>query len=520
MNDTSPQFPIPGPQTGERTERYVSTFLVTVLVVFAAFFLYHAARTILYPYTVDYGEGFLLNQGNELAHLRSPYQPLDEPPWLVANYPPVYPALLAIGIKAFGIQYYFGRALSLFGILVAGYCLYAMTRDQTGNRLAAWVSLLVWLGSYPVYAWGPYHRVDSVGIGFEALGLLFLMKRERLTLSILFFLLALYCRQTLWMAPLAGYFYLRRMDGPRFAARWFGKLLVLGGGIFLILTLLTGGEFFRHLVSYNANPYHIKDVWRNAHNGLFLTMLLPTLFLIYTLVRVISTGKWDLLGYCIPFSILTFFLVGKLGSAVNYLFEIALVSAWATGVVIAEAQYHIPKGNPLRLMPALFLGVGICFPLHVPHFYNQWSINDWAGTPISSSRVMTDELAYRLKEIEEPVLSQDAGLSLMTGHKLVWQPFIMTQLHQQKRWNQEPLLEMIRNKEFKALVLPINFELDTNLSEFGLWWTQFDEEMVETIRTHYRVAPRINPAANRGQDPRWVWGYHSPFGTNYLYFPK
>ncbi len=519
MND-SPPLPNVNRPSNDSAERIVGGFLIFVLGLFAVFFLYHAARILVFPYTVDYGEGFLLNQGNELAEFRSPYQSLEDPPWLVANYPPVYPALVAVGIKLFGIQYYFGRLLSLLGILVGGWCLFAMTQHQTGDRLGSWVSCLVWLGCYPVYAWGIHHRVDSVGIGLAAVGLLLVLKRERLNLAIIFLLFSLYCRQTLWMAPLAGYFYLRRMDGPRIANRWIGKLIVGGGVLFILFTLATGGEFFRHLVSYNANPYHIKDVWRNAHNGLFLTMLMPTLFFIYAFVRTVSTGKWDLLGFCIPFSLLTFFLVGKLGSAVNYLFEIALVSAWATGITLAEVRYHLPAGNPLRLLPPLFLAIGVSFPMHIPHFYNQWSINDWAGTPISSSRIMTDELSARLKEIEDPILCQDAGLALMSGHSLYWQPFILTQLHEQGKWNQEPLLEKIRNKEFKALVLPINFEIDPNASDFGLWWTQFNDEMVQSIRTHYRVVPRVNPTANPGQDFRWVWGYHSPFGTNYLYKPR
>lgn len=504
----------------EAAERGVFALLLFVLGVFSVFFLYHAYRTIEYPYSIDYGEGYLLNQGNELAHLRSPYQPLEEPPWLVANYPPVYPGLVAVGIKVFGLQYRFGRILSLLGILAAAWALYLLVSRQTENRIAAWAAGLSWLASYPVYSWGTHHRVDSVGIGLEAFGLFFLLRRDRLWPATVFFLLALYTRQTLWMAPLAGYFFLRRMEGPRAANRWFTLLLATGGGIFVLLTLLTGGEFFHHLVTYNANAFHIKDVWRNAHNGLFLTMLLPTLFLIYYLVQSIASRKWDLAAYCIPFAILTFLTIGKTGSATNYLYEIAFASSLAVGMTLAKVQYHLPKGEPFRLLPPLFLAIGVCFPLHIPHFHGEWSINDWGGTPIRSSRLMTDELSARLREIEEPVLCQDSGLSLLSGHPLHWQAFMMTQLHKQGIWNQEPLLERIRNREFKALVLPINFEIDPAASEFALWWTQFDEDLAHTIRTHYRVAPRINPAANANLDPRLVWGYPSPFGTNYLYKPR
>ncbi|NUN98861.1 MAG: glycosyltransferase family 39 protein, partial [Candidatus Omnitrophica bacterium] len=210
------------PRTPDRSrgvERGVHTALVAALVFFSGVFLYHALRIVAYPYTVDFGEGYLLNHAGELADLRNPYRSLDSPPWLVANYPPVFPLLTAVGVKAFGFQFHFGRALSLLGVLTTGFCLYRMTRFQTEDRFAAIVAGLMWLTAYPIYNWGTHHRVDSVGIAFEALGLLFLLRRDHPRIATLFFLLALYTRQTLWVGPLAGYCYLRRVEGARAAAR-------------------------------------------------------------------------------------------------------------------------------------------------------------------------------------------------------------------------------------------------------------------------------------------------------------
>ncbi|MBE7490020.1 hypothetical protein HS121_17400 [bacterium] len=132
----------------------------------------------------------------------------------MVHYPPVYPMLVGVGVKAFGPQFHFGRLLSLFGILLAGYCLLRLIREQTGDRFAAWVGALAWITAYPVYNWGTHHRVDSVGIGLEALGLLFLFGGNHLKASAGLFLAALYTRQTLWVGPLAGYLYLRRTRGP------------------------------------------------------------------------------------------------------------------------------------------------------------------------------------------------------------------------------------------------------------------------------------------------------------------
>ena len=504
-------------------EKAVFGFLLLVLAVFSAFYFYHAGRIILFPFSVDYGEGFLLGQGKDLASFRGIYPPIDEPHWLVSNYPPLYPMIAAIGVKLFGVQFYFGRIVSLAGILMAGFCLYRMTFIQTRSRLAGWIAMLAWFASYPVYDWGTHHRVDSLGIGLEALGLLFLLRRENLKLAAAFFLLALFTRQTIVMGPLAGYFYLRRMEGPRAAAQWLGSLLLVGAALFGAISAVTHGEFFKHLVVYNANAYNLKDVWRMFHGAVMSPMQFPTLFAIYYLVRSGVTGKWDLPSLCIPFSALSLFFAGKLGSATNYLFELAFASSWAVGMTLAEARVVLPANNAVRLFAPLVFGVGILFPLHVPHFYGQWEIRDWGGTPISSSSVLSEELSARLSEIPPPVLSQDSGMALVSGHDVLWQPFVMTQLTLDGVWNPAPLYASIRDKKYSALVLPIDLDRDPAAWTREEWWTQFTPELAQIIRENYRVEPRLRrlpPDVPPDSDPRWIRGYVSPFWTNYLYLPR
>lgn len=509
----------PEPQpAGLRGERLLQVLLLAVLAGYSLLFLYHAARLILYPYTIDYGEGFILNHANELANFRNPYRPISEPPWLVVHYPPVYPMLVGVGVKAFGPQFHFGRLLSLFGILLAGYCLLRLIREQTGDRFAAWVGALAWITAYPVYNWGTHHRVDSVGIGLEALGLLFLFGGNHLKASAGLFLAALYTRQTLWVGPLAGYLYLRRTRGPRAAASWFGGVLLAGGIIFFALILLTRGEFYQHIVYYNANRFHWKDVWVMLHNAVMQMMKLQVAFLLYYLLRAAFTRQWDLAAFCIPFSIATFCLVGKIGSATNYLFELTLVASWTVGLVIAELRVYLPRGNPLRMLIPAILFLGILFPVHLPHFYGEWKIFDWGGTPDSDSEDLTAMLVERLKDIPEPIFSQDAGAALLSGHSLVWDPFMMTQLAEQGRFDPAPFIRMIQEKKFNAIVLPFDLDMNPDAWKDDGWWSQFTEEVAAAVARGYRVVPAA-PFSPATPDVRFR-GYYSPFGNNYLYLRK
>jgi hypothetical protein len=504
-----------------RSETWLRGLLLFVLGFYSLCYLYHAGRLVLYPYTIDYGEGFLLNQGKAWSELRSPYQSIDGPPWLVANYPPVYSLAVGAGIKFFGLQYHFGRFLSVVGVLATAFCLYRMVLFESRDRFCAWVAALLWMTSYPVYVWGTHHRVDSFGIGLEAVGLLLLLRRNHLNWAIVFFLLSLYTRQTLWMGPLAGYFYLRRTDSPKFAAWWFFKLLLSGGAIFGAMTLLTGGEFYRHLISYNANEYNIKDVWRMWNGAVVAMMFLPTLFGLFYLFQAVVGRRWNLAAISLPFAYLTYCLVGKLGSATNYLYELAFASAWATALLLAEIKEVLPRENLARLFPTFLLAVGIIFPVHVPHLYGTWGIYDWGGTPIGTSHLMTEELVARLKEKPAPVFSQDSGVSLLAGHPLLWQPFIMTTLAKEKRWDPAPFHRMLKNKELSALVMPIDLDLNPRAwAEEGMWWSQFNEETSAIIHENYRVEPRMKNWKESGLDPRLSRGYRSPFGDNYLYVPR
>ncbi|NUN97041.1 MAG: hypothetical protein HUU16_12775 [Candidatus Omnitrophica bacterium] len=236
------------------------------------------------------------------------------------------------------------------------------------------------------------------------------------------------------------------------------------------------------------------------------------------LLRAIGTGRWDLAALCVPFAFGTFLLVGKVGSATNYLFEMTMVACWVTGLTLAEIRHTTPTLHPLRPVLPILLTLGASFPTHLPHFYGEWKIFDWGGTPGRTSGDLTGTLVSRLRQIPEPIFSQDAGVALLSGHKLVWDPFIMTQLTQEGRFDPEPFHKMIRAKEFNALVLPFDTGLGPNAWKDTGWWSQFTEEVAAEIDKAYRAIP-ASPYDPRTQDPR-LRGYFSPFGTNYLYLKR
>jgi hypothetical protein len=83
---------------------------------FLVFFAVHARHLLAYPYPLDYGEGPLLAQANALragTPLWRLYADPAAPPYLVVNYPPLFPALAAALAPLAGGALPAGRAVSL-----------------------------------------------------------------------------------------------------------------------------------------------------------------------------------------------------------------------------------------------------------------------------------------------------------------------------------------------------------------------------------------------------------------------
>ncbi len=201
-----------------------------LLALQAARFPGRALDCIRYPYPLDYGEGPLLAQARLLARGTLPYRDVREH-LTVANYPPLYPALVAAAMRlGAGTGFAAGRAVSALATLASGVLVFLVVRALGARRPAAFLAALFWLAQRWVYLWGALHRVDALALALTLLGLLLVIRahgRGGALLAAPVFLLALFTRQTLIAAPLAAAMALLVRDrrrGVAFPAQWDPKL--------------------------------------------------------------------------------------------------------------------------------------------------------------------------------------------------------------------------------------------------------------------------------------------------------
>lgn len=93
------------PRSKYKLEELLRKVVLLSLATYFAFFVINSAFYIQYPYQIDYGEGYLLNQAKIFSEGNWIYKDIDEPPFLISNYPPVYPLLVSFFIQHFGLSF-------------------------------------------------------------------------------------------------------------------------------------------------------------------------------------------------------------------------------------------------------------------------------------------------------------------------------------------------------------------------------------------------------------------------------
>lgn len=470
--------------------RWLRRLILAGCMLYAGVFVFHGAWLALYPFDVDNSEAYLVYQGQRLAEGEFLYPPLGEPPYLVDNYPPVYPLGLAAGFVLTGPNFHWPRILSLSSTCLTALILGLWAFSLTRNRFASVLSVLIYLSFYHVYDWGALGRVDALGVLFAVTGLYWFARSSSWKAALPFFVLALFTRQTLFAAPAAVFMALSWNRSEKASLWYLGSLVGTGLMLFLCLVLATSGRVWEHLVVYNANAFRFVDVWNYARHWVYMYPVwgtIPVLILLMGRNQEKKNNAFcvDLLFWFTLFAMGEALLCGKIGSAPNYL--LSLVAATAVGFAVVYHRFEclvLGSWKTVSLRTAgLFFLLACIFQL-VMSFHWPFAIEWYAHTPRAEDWRAGRYLQLQLRQSEGPVLSDLAGVPLLAGHPPVFQPFICTQLARQGVWDPAPLLKRIEKQEFPQVVF--RFALD------GEWDRErFTAPMIEVLRANYRLQRQI-----------------------------
>lgn len=454
--------------------------------------------TITFAGSLDREEGFLALQAQRLRAGQSIYPSIEEGPWLVGNYPPVYPAVVAVlGTPSLSR----GRAVSFIAGLAICALLIGSARHNTRFVIGGIIGAGYFLTTFEFAYWAPFARVDMLALAIAFGGIIashHARTRRGIALAAVLLAAAIFTKQTqvIALAVAAGGMALngRRRDALELLAFCAG----IGAVVVLVLLAITGGEFWRHTVTYNANKMDwaqlvpwvkhlarfsgvaicaafvagiISFTQRNdedlaPHESLRPILRLATLWVVAGFVEALS--------------------LAKAGAAANYLLDLQCALAWwmALHVGAMLPNMRVPGGTWRNALVPFLLGAGALATAVVPVPEGRWGILANVSTPAPGAVEGLAAVEELILSVEGETLCEDPIPMMRLGRDVIYQPFIMSQLAREEKWDDAPFTAMIDSGRFALIVTTQNLESDPVL--FG-----FTPSMRDHILARYELVRRI-----------------------------
>jgi len=413
----------------------------------AAYFIYYvfdAYRCISYPYQIDYGEGFLLYFAHTLSQGHTIYHDMSIYPFIPGLYPPVYALVCAPLVKLFGISFSIGRLISVLSAILVGILIYKIVAIKADKRIAV-ISTLFFFASPYIYYWTRLFRVDTLGLLFSLVGIYLVLKYERskaIYLSIPFFLLAVYTKQSLIAAPIASFLYLFLKD-KRLGITSAGLFGLSGILLFLLCNYATDGQFYLHTVAYQNFGISLHQTIER-YLDMIQTHAILFGFAFVQAVYIILKKNPGLFAYYFVASALIAVSVGRPGSHVNYFLELIVACCILSGTLLSELQPQIKKASLIGISVVVLLLLQLAYFAHLPY------------TPTAEDLRIGEEAASWVQSSSGSILSEDAGLVVINDKELLIEFFMATQMEKRGLWDQSKFVSDLQNKSFSLILLEVN----------------------------------------------------------------
>jgi len=474
----------PLPLGGARLGAWLLTALLALLALHAAGVCRDFIFSIRYPFALDYGEGIVWQQAALIPGPRA-YAGSWKLPFVVFHYPPLYHLVVRAAAAFMPDMLSAGRLVSavstaLLVPLVANLVLAASPPREGQPRIArfaiAAAAGLLAPCLHAVHAWGSLMRVDMLAVAFGLSALLVAVRTDGrfrgATCALLLAVAAVYCKQT-QLAPGATIFLVTLLRRPR-AALGAGAIAGLAGlaGVG-VLQALTAGGFLRNIIGGNLNrlsPAHAYWVFMSELGSLpFVLFMARAAVAIASPLRRAAVSGWRPMALRLAdpasaaramllidfiLSTLMLFTVFKSGAEISYLIDWLCIGSVLVGVAACDL-FSAPRAF------AFATGCMILSVLSLP----------LRRMPDQAPRATLEAEAKLVREIaaaDMPVASDDMTLLMRAGKPVIFEPGIVTELADVGRWDEAPLVAMIRARRFAFMLTIDDRRGDSSLRSPGV----------------------------------------------------
>ena len=315
--------------------------------------------------------------------------------------------------------------------------------------------------------------------------------RRRLAfwLAAVLFVAALYAKQSFLFAPAAALAYLLVVD-RKAALAMAAAMAGLGGGLFLLLTALTGGGFWYGLVASNVNPFLWPEFWKQQADfwGTFAPLALLAGWYLADKFLLGRSGplreRLSPLDFYLAASLASLWFAGKAGAWENYFFEALAALAVAAGLGLARLARR-SHWLPSLAAPALVL-LQVALMWHTPREAQRY---------LALTRRSNEEMAPILVATPDPIASEDMGLLVTNGKVMDYCSFQYSQLARAGRWDQAWELDRLRQRAFSLVILEQGTRLDVER------YQRFTREFLSELDRNYRHSRSVGKYEVYEPDP-------------------
>ena len=488
--------------------------LVALAALYLGELLYHGLLTAFYPYDLNYGEGYVLNDALRLVRGQPLWTDITQFPMVRSPYPPFY--LLISGLLAAPAPSFLApRLVSLVSALAITGMLVWHARRWSYGWAPPTLAAGLWLGSTFVYQWAPLARVDMLG---AALSLAAVLVAERvplrhlvdrlphpvgagrdltrvpvgraLAVSAVLCSLALLTKQTYVAAPIAIALWLVLHRDWR-VVPFVGAVVAIVGGLSLALNIGTGGQYAQHVLLGNAaNPYRLDRTIEML--GLFLPL---TLIALAGAVLAVVFNPWWLrtpTGLYSVLALATLVTVGNLSSDVNYFLEPTVALGLAAPLAWTTVETRLAS-RALWLAPLLALAQLVLL-FHLPNgFMVHYPPGPAKGsTPVEADVRAGDQVEAMVRSATPNALVELGGFSVLAGSPVWLQPIDLQAEAQRGRWNGELLNAAFAEHRWSLVVLSYKFLPPESMAALERFYEQTDGLSSPNGLSYFIYRPRVS----------------------------
>lgn len=273
-----------------------------------------------------------------LAHDGTLYYDLNQYPYTVSAYTPIFYLLQAGLLKAGLPAYTAGRLISFAALLGIIWLSGRLTLLYTNDRLCAWIATLLAASSALLLSWGTVGQVDTLA-ALLAMAAFYQFSRYQIRgeATLLWAaglaLLAFFTKQTMLACP-AAIFVLLWLRNRKPALEFGVGLALTAAAISLAINAALGGRFLSNTVFANLNPYSLDKMLLHLKFALLSAGVLA--LVAAAGFRPAIRGQGRALYVYLVFALAIFVLTApKIGSDLNYQIESTILL-----IVCACAALH------------------------------------------------------------------------------------------------------------------------------------------------------------------------------------